>query len=136
MYISCQKELSCEDCKSYQPPIANAGKDTTIVLPVDFVTLDGSASSDPDGTISEWLWTKVSGPASFIITKTSGVKTVVKNITNANAVQAQVTNLAQGVYLFELKVTDAGGLFSKDTMQITVNTIYVAGGLVNAVLSN
>ena len=43
------------------------------------------------------------------------------NIANANAVQTQVTNLAQGIYQFELKVTDAGGLFSKDTMQVTVN---------------
>ena len=35
--------------------------------------------------------------------------------------QTQATNLVQGTYLFELKVTDAGSLFSKDTMQVTVN---------------
>ena len=42
-------------------------------------------------------------------------------IANTNAVQTQVTNLVQGIYQFELKVTDAGGLFSKDTMQVHCN---------------
>ena len=46
------------------------------------------------------------------------------NIVNSNAVQTQVTNLVQGIYQFELKVTDARGLFSKDTMQVTVNALY------------
>jgi N-acetylneuraminic acid mutarotase len=31
-----------------------------------------------------------------------------------------VNNLVEGVYQFELKVTDAGGLFSKDTMKVNV----------------
>jgi hypothetical protein len=34
--------------------------------------------------------------------------------------QTEVTGLAAGVYLFELTVTDATGLFSKDTVQIKV----------------
>lgn len=107
-YISCQKELSCEDCKSNQPPIANAGKDTTIVLPVDSVTLDGSASSDPEGTISEWIWTKISGPSSF-------------TLRNATMSTTFVTKLATGVYQFELKVKDDLGLSTIDTVQITVD---------------
>ena len=53
-------------------------------------------------------WTKISGPGSF-------------NIVNSNAVQAQLTNLIQGIYQLELKVTDAPGLFSKDTIQVIVN---------------
>src|SRR5204862_2159434 len=32
-----------------QPPVANAGTDLTITLPVDAVTLDGRSSFDPDG---------------------------------------------------------------------------------------
>jgi TolB protein len=32
-----------------------------------------------------------------------------------------VSNLIEGVYHFELKVTDAGGLMAKDTIQVTVN---------------
>ena len=213
-FISCKKERSCEGCASNstvninKPPTSIAGLDQTITLPTDSVSLNGSSSSDPDGIISEWLWTKISGPASFTIIKPADSITKVKalvtgtylfelkvtdngglsakdtmrviidavfsptnhppianagadqtitlptnaitldgsvstdsennitsyawtkisgpsssNITNANNVQTQVTNLVQGVYQFELKVTDAGGLFSKDTLQITVNAL-------------
>jgi hypothetical protein len=113
--ISCKKELSCESCGTNplgsvnKPPISIAGPDQVITLPTDSVSLDGSSSSDPDGTISSFLWTKISGPASFIIANASGIKTVVKN-------------LAAGSYQFELKVTDNGGLSAKDTVQVTVNS--------------
>jgi hypothetical protein len=57
--ISCKKEKSCEGCKeNNRPPIAIAGPDQVIALPTASISLDGSASNDPDGTISEWLWTK------------------------------------------------------------------------------
>ncbi|MFK7975638.1 MAG: carboxylesterase family protein [Halioglobus sp.] len=42
-------------------PIADAGTDLT-VLEGDMVTLDGSGSSDPDGTIVSFAWTQTSGP--------------------------------------------------------------------------
>jgi len=38
-------------------------------LPTDSVVLDGTVSSDPDGKISSYLWTKIAGPASFSILK-------------------------------------------------------------------
>jgi len=64
--FSCKKETSCEGCKeNNKPPIAIAGPDQVITLPADSILLDGRNSSEPDGTISEWLWTKISGPASF-----------------------------------------------------------------------
>jgi len=107
---SCKKEVSCEGCnENNKPPIALAGPDQVITLPTDSTVLDGSSSNDPDGTISEWLWTKISGPASFDIRNLSAAKTTVKN-------------LIKGVYQFELKVTDNDGLQAKDTMQITVNS--------------
>ena len=54
--ISCKKEYSCENCiNGNQPPIANAGPDQVITLPTDSVSLDGTASNDPDGKISGWL---------------------------------------------------------------------------------
>lgn len=90
------------------PPKANAGSDTTIILPSSSVTLDGSRSTDPDNNISSYKWTKISGPSSFDITNTGGIQT-------------QVMNLIEGIYQFELKVTDAGGLFSKDTMKVIVS---------------
>ena len=90
------------------PPVANAGVDITTFLPVNSITLNGSGSYDPDNNISSYLWTKISGPSSF-------------SIANANAVQTQVTNLVQGVYQFELKVTDKTRLVDRDTVQVTVN---------------
>src|SRR6185503_20249396 len=74
------------------PPVANAGADQTITLPTNSVSLDGSASADPDNNITGYLWTKISGPSSL-------------SISNANAVQTQVTSLIEGIYQFELKVT-------------------------------
>ena len=91
-----------------RPPVANAGVDQTITLPNNTITLNGSGSTDPDNNITSYAWTKISGPSSF-------------TISNATSIQTQVTNLGQGIYRVELKVTDAGGLFSKDTMQVTVN---------------
>src|SRR5215831_16138026 len=100
IFLSCKKEAVCEQCnENKKPPIAVAGSDQVITLPTDSVLLDGSASSDPDGKISEWRWQKISGPAPFNIVNTTDDKTVVKN-------------LIPGIYQFELKVTDTAGLFS------------------------
>ncbi len=112
--ISCGKEYSCENCATgngnNQPPIANAGKDKIITLPTDSTTLDGSGSTDPDGTIRSFSWTKISGPASFAIANASAQRTIIKN-------------LRAGVYQLELKVTDNGGLSAKDTVRITVDSV-------------
>lgn len=109
LYVSCKKEYSCENCReTNKSPIANAGRDTIIILPTDSVSLDGSTSSDADGTITGFQWTKISGPVSF-------------SVINASAARTVVENLAAGYYHFELKVTDNGGLSANDTVQIIVN---------------
>jgi len=111
VFISCEKEKSCESCReTNKPPIAIAGPDQVITLPTDSVLLDGWTSSDQDGIISEWLWTKISGPASLNIIKPTDSLTKVKA-------------LVVGTYLFELKVTDNGGLSAKDTMRIIVDAV-------------
>jgi hypothetical protein len=109
IHISCKKETSCEGCatKSNKQPIAVAGPDQAITLPIDSVSLDGRSSSDPDGSISNYLWTKISGPVSFNMIKPTDSLTKVKA-------------LVVGTYLFELKVTDNGGLSAKDTAQVIV----------------
>ena len=93
--------------KTNRPPVANAGGDQVITLPSNTVNLNGSASTDPDNNITNYQWTKISGPSSF-------------TIASSNSVQTQVTNLVAGVYLFELKVTDQFGLYDKDMVQVTV----------------
>ncbi|PWT97797.1 MAG: hypothetical protein C5B52_13200 [Bacteroidetes bacterium] len=91
-----------------QNPIANAGSDISVTMPVNSVNLNASGSSDPDGNITTYTWTKISGPAQF-------------TLANANAVQTAVTNLLVGTYQFELKVTDNGGAQTRDTVTVTVN---------------
>ena len=115
IFSTCRRELH----PSNQFPIAHAGKDTTIVLPIDFVKLDGSASSDPDGSIKEWRWTKILGPSAF-------------TITNATAAATDVKALVAGIYQFELKVTDNGGLSAKDTVQVTVESAPNRAPIANA----
>ena len=43
------------------PPIANAGEGKT-VNSGDTVTLDGSKSTDPDGSVASYLWKQIAGP--------------------------------------------------------------------------
>ena len=106
--FSCKKEF-CEACdKGNKAPVANAGMDQLVTLPFDSVLLDGSSSSDADGKISEWLWTKISGPASLAIS-------------NASTPKAVIRNLSGGIYLIELKIKDDKDIFAKDTVQIVVN---------------
>jgi hypothetical protein len=96
------------------PPVADAGKDTTITLPANIANLNGNAT-DADGTVTSFQWSKVGGPATF-------------NITNANQAITQATGLIAGTYQFELAVTDNNGAIAKDTMVVTVKTASVLSG--------
>jgi hypothetical protein len=90
------------------PPIANAGSNQTIQLPANTGVLNGNASTDPDGTIVTYAWTKLSGPATYTIVSPSSALTT-------------ATGLVQGVYVFQLTVTDNQGAINSATVQITVN---------------
>jgi len=106
-----------------QPPVANAGPDKYIVLPANSITLDGSGSSDPDGSIASYLWTKLTGGAA--------------TITSSTSVTTTVTGLVNGHYTFQLKVTDNGGAFTYDTMALYVNqkpTANIAGNPITITL--
>ena len=91
-----------------QGPVANAGADQTITLPVSNVTLNGSGSTDPDGTITQFQWTRLSGPGT-------------PQIVTPNSAQTSVTNLVEGTYEFELTVTDNKGSSARDSMIVIVN---------------
>ena len=88
-------------------PIANAGADQTITLPTNSVTLDGSGSSDSDGTIVSYNWTFVSGPST---------------IDPNDTVSSNATGLVAGTYVFKLTVTDNDGASAEDTVSIVVNS--------------
>jgi len=92
-----------------QSPVANAGSNLTITLPLDSVRLDGSKSNDPDGTIVSYAWTKIAGGSG--------------TITNANTAIASVSGLSAGQYTFELSVKDNKGVTAKEQVKVTVNAI-------------
>jgi gliding motility-associated-like protein len=89
------------------PPIANAGIDLTTTLPVNTVTLNGSASADSDGNITFFTWRKIDGPSSF-------------TIQSENLSITSVNNLVEGIYQFELTVSDNFGVPDMDTVSVTV----------------
>lgn len=89
------------------PPVANAGDDETITLPVSTITLDGTASADSDGTIESFSWKQIDGPST-------------PTITDSDQALATVNNLLEGVYEFELTVFDDVNLSDRDTITITV----------------
>ncbi|MFZ1528209.1 MAG: PKD domain-containing protein [Ferruginibacter sp.] len=101
------------------PPAANAGADITITLPTSQVNVSGSASTDPDGTITAYQWTKVSGPAGDLIVSPSSVNT-------------RIRSLVRGVYFYQLRVTDNAGASSMDTVRVTVNSATNVAPLANA----
>ena len=101
-----------------QPPVVNAGPDKNLSLPTTTMTLTGS-SIDPDGTITAYQWTKIAGPSQFSIASPTLAKT-------------SLSNLAEGIYQFELKVTDNSGATAKDTISVTVNAVSNQPPVVNA----
>src|SRR5207253_1032756 len=91
-----------------QPPVANAGKDTTITLPTNSVTLNGTGSVDPDGIIVAYRWAVVSGPPLFTFSSQQVASLVITPIQRASD-------------LFRLFVTDNKGAESSDDVSIVVN---------------
>lgn len=89
-------------------PIARAGSDQTIYLSsgVNRVMLDGTSSYDPDGTISKYVWTKVSGPAASLWVYSTG--------------KTYAAHLVKGQYTFKVTVTDNKGATASD-----VKVVYV-----------
>jgi hypothetical protein len=85
------------------PPIAHAGSDG-VASAGEEVTLDGSSSYDPDGTIVSWVWRSLSDPQKPIVA------------------EGEVATLNAHGYveeLIELTVTDNQGNANSDTMKIT-----------------
>jgi outer membrane autotransporter protein len=93
------------------PPVANAGPDQTLNdsdgQPGEQVTLDGSLSVDPDGTIASYEWFRQIDPDTI---EELGVGPTI------------TINLPDGVNDVRLLVTDNVGNTDTDSVVITVNT--------------
>jgi hypothetical protein len=87
-------------------PVANAGKDQTIPVSWNYYpNLNATLSTDPDGWIAAFKWSKVSGPSSYWFS-------------SPNSGQTKANGLVAGTYVFRVTVTDNSG--KTDTDDVTV----------------
>lgn len=97
-----------------KPPVANAGTDQTIMKPQDNTFLSGDLSHDPEGGIVSYEWRTVAGPNYPNMDKDQIL------ITGLKPYVMFVSGLQEGIYQFELLVTDTHKATSRDTMIVTV----------------
>jgi hypothetical protein len=88
-------------------PVANAGSDVTIGKSWNYNPwIYGTQSKDPDGWIASFRWTCIQGTQYTIVTPEAG--------------KTRLDNLAIGVYVFRLTVTDNKGAQATDDVKVTV----------------
>ncbi len=97
-------------------PVPSAGNNLSVTLPVSSVTLNANNSI---GNVSNYLWTKVSGPGSPIIV-------------SPNSATTNVTGLSAGSYVFQLAANGGinsayGGLTGSKSYNLAGNTITKTG---------
>ncbi|MEJ7769939.1 MAG: malectin domain-containing carbohydrate-binding protein, partial [Chitinophagaceae bacterium] len=91
-----------------QAPVANAGPDKIITLPLNSTEVNGSGT-DADGTIAGYTWSQVSGPSTAVIS-------------SVTAAAPTVSSLVAGSYVFSLVVRDnLGSVSAADIVTVTVN---------------
>ena len=90
-------------------PVAVAGEDQTVGIS-ELVTLDGSSSTDSDGTISSYLWSQISGQAVTLSAANEAITTF-------------TSPTQENILVFELLVTDELSGVSSDTISILVQNI-------------
>jgi chitinase len=92
-------------------PIARAGADqilkVAMATDVASVSLNGSGSTDADGSITTYAWRIVSGPTGAAFSAASSSST-------------NLTNMSKGDYIIELKVTDNQGATHTDEVAISI----------------
>lgn len=88
------------------PPTVNAGANRNVTSPTSTATITASAS-DSDGTIASYLWTQVSGPNTA-------------TLTGATTATISLSNLIDGTYVFNIRVTDNRGGAANDQVSVIV----------------
>jgi len=91
-----------------RPPLADAGPDQSVAIG-KLVSLDGSASRDPEGATLSHAWPLIDRPAGSAAT-----------LTAANSVRPTFTADVPGQYIAQLIVSDGPFASAPDTVRITV----------------
>ncbi|XP_053192702.1 low-density lipoprotein receptor-related protein 11 [Scomber japonicus] len=89
-----------------EPPRSDAGQDVVIQLPTDWAVLDGRDSVDDHG-INNYEWTLVKGDTAI-------------NMKVTHPGLLKISSLQEGVYTFQMTVTDIAGQKSSDNVSVTV----------------
>jgi len=91
-----------------QIPLVFAGNDFVKTVTTESITIAGTAT-DPDGTIVNYTWTKISGPTLLL------QNTTISSLT--------VTNAIVGNYKFRLTVADNLAATAFDEVNLTINSV-------------
>jgi phosphatidylserine/phosphatidylglycerophosphate/cardiolipin synthase-like enzyme len=100
---------SAQEEPTNAPPVANAGSDQ-LINEGTLVTLNGTASSDPDGDPITYSWNQ-----------TSGTPVTLDDVTSVTpSFTAPDVGSEDDILIFELTVTDNDGANSTDSVSVTV----------------
>ncbi|XP_039520231.1 low-density lipoprotein receptor-related protein 11 isoform X4 [Pimephales promelas] len=89
-----------------EPPRSDAGQDLVVQLPTDWAVLDGRDSTD-DHRITQYDWALVKGDPS-----------VRMKVSHPGLLK--LSGLREGIYTFEITVTDTAGQKSSDNVSVSV----------------
>ncbi|WP_282124648.1 glycosyl hydrolase [Algibacter mikhailovii] len=94
---------------SYNPPVAHAGDNVSVILPNTTATLDGSQSTDADTPVLNYNWEQIYGPSTIAFSSTT-------------VASPNVSSLEEGIYKVKLTVDDGSHTSNSTSLIIVTQT--------------